>query len=144
MTAKVLGKTVLEVFPFFSKRIVQEYKKVFKTGEELITEEESCVNGQTIITETRKIPLMEDKRVSKIITIIRNITERKKIEQAIEESEEKYRTLIEAVEDAIFFIEANEGYIESKDGKKIPVRISASGFDLWGKKIVLGIFRLKA
>lgn len=87
---------------------------------------------------------MEDKRVSKIITIIRNITERKKIEQAIEESEEKYRTLIEAVEDAIFFIEANEGYIESKDGKKIPVRISASGFDLWGKKIVLGIFRLKA
>ncbi len=78
--AEFFHHNIFKIFPFLSQNIRQEYHKVFESGKTLITEETTRVNGKTIITETRKIPLFEDKKVKFVITVIRDISARKKAE----------------------------------------------------------------
>jgi PAS domain S-box-containing protein len=75
------GKSIFEVFPFLPSEVRKEYEMVFRTGEFLITEEEIHVGEQHIFTETRKIPIFEGENVTRVITIIRDITERKRSEE---------------------------------------------------------------
>ncbi|MDP8259947.1 MAG: PAS domain S-box protein [Candidatus Gygaella obscura] len=79
----VIGKSIFDVFPFLSKDILEEYKKVFETGKLLITEESNIINKKEYFTETRKIPVMEKGKAINIITVVRDITERKKQEKEL-------------------------------------------------------------
>jgi len=56
------------------------------------------LHGQEFYYEARLLPLLENQ----FIAIIRNITSRKKAEEALRESEEKYRTLIENINIGIY------------------------------------------
>jgi PAS domain S-box-containing protein len=87
----IIGKKLNEAFPFLSEKILNEYKQVFHFGEALFTDEITEIIGKTIYTEARKIPIFMEGRVNQIITIIRDISERKIAEQRLKESEEKYR-----------------------------------------------------
>jgi PAS domain S-box-containing protein len=75
------GKSIFEVYPFLPAEIRKEYEMVFRTGKFLITEDDINVDGQHIFTETRKIPIFEREKVTRVITIIRDITERKRSEE---------------------------------------------------------------
>ena len=83
-----VGQTVSDVFPFLSEKVRDEYEKVFRTGQILITEEATRAGDELYFTETRKIPLVEKDEVKGIITVIRDITERKRAEQRIIETEQ--------------------------------------------------------
>jgi len=98
----VLGRTIFEVFPFLPDGVRDEYQQVFDTGKILITEENTQVGGQEFITETRKIPIFERGRAARVVTVIRDITERKRAEEALKESEEKFRNLAEQSPNMIF------------------------------------------
>jgi len=108
LETEVLGQNVFEVFPFLSDGVRDEYDWVFKNRKILTTEESNVVAGKKIITETRKIPICVDDKVSWIVTVIRDITDRKKADEALRESEEKYRLVVE---------NANEGIIVTQDGR---------------------------
>ncbi|MBU7019247.1 MAG: PAS domain S-box protein [Theionarchaea archaeon] len=101
LATDVVGKPLFEIFPFLPERVRDEYSQVFTRGKTLITEESTAVGGLKFITETRKIPIFKGEKVSQVITIIRDITDRKKAEDAIKESEEKYRNLFETAPDCI-------------------------------------------
>jgi len=79
----VIGRTVFEVFPFLLDRVCDEYHRVFDTGKTLITEESTKVGDKEFITETRKIPIFEAGRIARVVTVIRDITERKQAEEAL-------------------------------------------------------------
>ncbi len=81
--AGAIGKTVAELYPFLPDSVHDEYRHVIDTGETLITEEESLVGGALITTESRKIPVWEKGVVVRIITVIREITERKEAEREL-------------------------------------------------------------
>jgi len=102
LTVDVLGKRLGEVYDFLPPEVEQEYKQVFDTGRTLTTEETTRVGGEDIITETRKIPIVEEENVVKVVTIIRDITERKKMELALRRSEAKFRSLAERSPNMIF------------------------------------------
>ena len=93
--SEILGKTPFELFPFLPKRIADEYKYVSESGQTLITEESNILNGKTIYTETRKIPILTNGKVTQIVSVLRDITEKKKVDQDLKESEEKFRTITE-------------------------------------------------
>jgi len=83
LETKAIGKTVFQVYPFLPDKIREEYRFVFETGEPLITEESNKIGNREIITETRKIPNFEEEKVHRVVTVIRDITERKNNDEKI-------------------------------------------------------------
>jgi len=81
--AEFTGKILFEVIPLLSDNVRNEYKHVFESGETLTTEEHINFAGQEWFTEVRKIPIEENNKTVRILTIIRDITERRKTEETI-------------------------------------------------------------
>jgi PAS domain S-box-containing protein len=90
---EAFGRSVFELFPFLPGRIKEEYKKVFDTAETLVTEEATRIGGRDIITEISKIPVIEGSEVVRVITIIRDVTERRKKEHQIQQYQEKLKVM---------------------------------------------------
>jgi len=91
---EMFGKKIFEAFPFLTYKIREEYEQVFDKGMPLITMETTKLDDQDVITETRKIPIFSEGKVEQVITIIRDITENKEMENQLKESEEKYRNMV--------------------------------------------------
>lgn len=71
-------------------------KKVFETGEQVQTEEKIRFGTQELWLDTYSVPLKDKTgNVTAVLGIARDITDRKRVEEALRESEEKYRTLFE-------------------------------------------------
>ncbi len=131
----VIGTSITELFPFLSEEIANEYRRVFRTGEKLVTEEHVTINGRTIYTETQKIPVVRQGEVAHVVTIIRDITDQKAAERKLRESEALYRGVVEHANDAIYIItpdgfefvnptfEELTGYREDE--------VTAEDFDFW-------------
>ena len=110
LETQVIGKNLLEVFPFLPEHVRNEYIRVFDSGKMLITEEITAVDGREIITETRKIPIYSDGMVGRILTVIRDITDRKRTEKRLRESEERFRETVDLLPTVIVEFDT-EGYI---------------------------------
>jgi PAS domain S-box-containing protein len=91
----VLGKGVFEVFPFLPDRVREEYRRVFDTGEPNTTEEETVVAGRTFITETTKMPVTEHGRVVRVLTAIRDVTERERLAGMAQETADELRAVLD-------------------------------------------------
>ena len=111
ITYNVIGKYVKDVFPFLSEKVLDEYKYVFETGKTLRTQEENFIKGKKSYTEIIKIPLQEKGETIQIITVIRDITESINFQEKLNESEKKYKKILESSTDFIF-ITNEDGIIE--------------------------------
>ena len=83
----VVGQSVFDAYPFLPDTVRDEYRRVLDTGQPVFTEETSGVGNQTITTETRKIPVFEADRVVRVVTIVRDITEKRRMEQEMQRAE---------------------------------------------------------
>ncbi len=79
-----VGKSIFKAFPFLSNIVKEEYTEVFKTGMVHKKEEFFRIGEINVNTSTRLIPIYEGDKVERILTIIEDITERKKSEQVRE------------------------------------------------------------
>jgi PAS domain S-box-containing protein/putative nucleotidyltransferase with HDIG domain len=83
-------------------------RAVIESGQPKINyeEPETTPDGSLIWLRTSKIPLLDaEGRVKGVLGTYEDITERKKGEQALRESEEKYRSLVELASDGIIIIQ---------------------------------------
>ena len=80
----IVGRHIQDTFPFLSDTVISQYQQVFKTGEPLITQERTTFDNRAIITETRKVPVKTGEKVTGVLTVMADITERV---QAAEERE---------------------------------------------------------
>lgn len=62
-------------------------------------------DGTTIYGEASGVPFYRDGRISGVISVAREITERMKSEEALRVSEEKYRLVVENSREAIFLVQ---------------------------------------
>jgi putative nucleotidyltransferase with HDIG domain/PAS domain S-box-containing protein len=76
-----LGGSLHEVFNFLPEGVVNEYRDVFRSGKLLMTEETMKVGDREFISEVRKIPVFDGCKVTQVVTVIHDITARKKDEQ---------------------------------------------------------------
>jgi PAS domain S-box-containing protein len=102
LSKDVLGKRLGDIYPFLPAGVHGEYSRVVATGEALITEESVRIGDSEIATETRKIPVMEGGEVTQIITIVRDVTARKRMEHALRQSEANFRALADQSPNMIF------------------------------------------
>ncbi|NHJ84890.1 MAG: PAS domain S-box protein [Asgard group archaeon] len=108
----VIGKSVFEVFPFLPDKIKNEYQEVFETGKPLKTIEKTIVDEEEIITETSKIPVFEDNKVVRVITIIKDISQEYSLEQQLLENEKKLRIFFEQSSDGIIVFDKEQKIVD--------------------------------
>ncbi len=108
---QLLGLTDKELLdPEQAKEVIEIDRQVLASGKNLTYEQHMEVPGRGPRTySVRKYPRFNrDGRVIGVLGIARDITERKEAEDALRESEAKYRTLFESAADAIFLARAAE------------------------------------
>jgi PAS domain S-box-containing protein len=98
LSGNYLGKDLREVCPFLPESALEEYARVALTRRALVTEEVNQVGGRTVYTETRRLPIVLDGETQQIITIVRDVSERRLSEEALRASE---RSLDQALEGTV-------------------------------------------
>lgn len=102
LTMDIDGNSIFELYPFLQNKVRDEYARVFERGELVVTEDEVKINDRCIIAETRKIPVINNGKIIGVITVQRDITERKEAEKALSESERKFRELADLLPETIW------------------------------------------
>ncbi|MDO9515382.1 MAG: PAS domain S-box protein [Syntrophales bacterium] len=91
-----------------AKKLDKPYRELYLTGTpiELLEVESIRKDGAKVLYET-SVSLIRDSKGKPIgfRGVSRNVTDRKKMEQTIRQSEEKYRAIIEQLEDAYFEVD---------------------------------------
>ncbi|HPO13241.1 MAG TPA: PAS domain S-box protein [Candidatus Hydrogenedentes bacterium] len=105
LATEVIGRNIFDVYPFLPGSVLEEYQQVFSTGKEVVTEESFVLEENEVITETHKTPVLEKGTVTRVLTVIRNITESRKAALALHESEEKYRTILNGIQEGYYEVD---------------------------------------
>jgi two-component system cell cycle sensor histidine kinase/response regulator CckA len=87
LNTDLIGRTPMEIFPFFPQTLFDEYRWVFENKKILITEETTKVGDREFVTESRKIPLFQDGKVAMIVSVIRDISEKRHLEDRLQHAQ---------------------------------------------------------
>lgn len=102
---EVVGKSLFNMMPSDeSKRMAEVFNDVSKKGEQIVALEKVCFHkdGRRMVLETSGVPFFNEAgKVTGYRGVDRNITERKQVEQSLRESEERFRTVLEANPDPV-------------------------------------------
>ncbi len=110
---EIIGKTD---YDFYNKELAEKYraddKRIMESGKAENIEEKYIQNGQEVFVQTVKTPLKDEKgNTIGLLGIFWDITKHRQIEEALKESEELYRTIIENSNDMIWTLDT-EGYYQ--------------------------------
>ncbi|MCX5974871.1 MAG: PAS domain S-box protein, partial [Coprothermobacterota bacterium] len=81
---EAIGQNLHVLFPFLGDEARQQYQQVFETGQMIQTEGVTRLEDRQLWTETRKIPIVIDKQVIWVVTIVHDITQRKQTEDSLQ------------------------------------------------------------
>lgn len=81
-------------------QIIEEQKKIDWTIYEFIMKD-----GSRRVGEVSGSPLVKNGNSVGLVSVVRDITEHRKTEEALRDSEEKYRTILESIEDGYFEVD---------------------------------------
>ncbi len=134
---EMLGKNDYDFFPkeqadFFTDKD----RQVLASGQPQDIPEEpiQVAGGETRLLHTRKVPIIgTDGKPKYLLVTSRDITERKQTEEALQESEARNRTLLEAVPDLMVRLDKEGIYLDVKPGEDVTTVISVD--EMVGKSI---------
>ncbi len=103
---ELLGKRIDKVFPEdLGASMLDFVQRTIESSEVQKIEYSLNLDGEKHWFEARALPLKrEGKGSESVVSVIRDITQRKQTEQRLRESEEKYRAITEESHDAIFIV----------------------------------------
>jgi len=110
-----LGKQFMPlIHPEDLPRAIETFQKVLQ-GEKIPSYELRVLSksGEYLTGEFTSAPQIENGKVASEFGIVRDITMRKRVEKALRESEEKFRTIFETANDAIFILDQKGNIIDT-------------------------------
>lgn len=112
---EILGKTPFDLMPPDEARRVEEvFARIAARREPVQLLENTLVHrdGHLVVVQTNGAPVFDDRGAFKGYRgVDRDITEQKRAEQALRQSESRYRALVESSEDAIFQLDPEGRYL---------------------------------
>jgi PAS domain S-box-containing protein len=109
--AQAVGKTYFDYFPEEVARLFTEVDlEIIRTGHPIVAKERPAPrrDGRIIWFSTTKMPLRDrEGNIIGLFGVSRDITQRKQEEIALRESEERYRSVIAAMQDGIVLLDAD-------------------------------------
>jgi len=94
---EVIGKKIIEVYPFISTKTIDDLQYVFDHGEISITEQRMSVNGMDLYTENRNIPIFRHNEVFQVMTILRDRSKEKEIEELKQKNAEQKEIMLREI-----------------------------------------------
>ena len=93
-----------------NKKVVEEYRNAVSNKKNYFVFRHRLANGEIRVVEVHSSPIQLDNKII-LFSIIHDITDRHKIEEALIESEEKYRNVFKTESDALFLIDKDSSAI---------------------------------
>lgn len=114
-STELQGKTPTQVFPPDAAAAIQQrYRECMEAGETISYEEYLPFQGQQTWWYTYLTPLRDEQaRIYRIIGSSINITERKLAEAALQQAEEKYRSIFENTDEGLYQITPDGRYLSA-------------------------------
>ena len=104
---EIIGKRQEELFPpDIAKRLKQVIREIFETGQPVYVDVHENIGEQHCWIDARMIPVLnEDGRVKAVLGISRDITERKKTEEALHLSRLSFHNVVARSEEGILIVD---------------------------------------
>ncbi len=138
---EMIGKTDFDLYPEDAEHFSAEEQQIIRMGEPLLNHEEFGIDkaGNGIWGLTSKVPLRDiDGRITGIVGICHDITERKAMEEALAKEHNLLRTLIDSIPDEIYvkdtasqFILCNETVARYRGADTPEQLVGKTDFDLY-------------
>ena len=117
-----IGKSIYELFPEpEGKRATEEYLEVLRTHQPRQFVNEYQLKGKWYCFEISAYPSIHG-----ISAFAKDITERKRMEDALRESESKYKTLVENIPQKVFLKDKNSVYISCNENYARDLKIKCN------------------
>lgn len=114
--SQVIGKTDFDVYPEeAARRFAREDKRIVEEGVVIINRERHSIDadGQERWELISKIPLRDDKgEIAGFVGIANDITEQKRVEEALRTSKETLARITRSIKDVIYSIDGTTGELE--------------------------------
>jgi diguanylate cyclase (GGDEF)-like protein/PAS domain S-box-containing protein len=127
----VIGRSLVDVYSFLPERVRDEYRQVFESGRVLVTTETTMFGEREHRSETKKIPIFDGKRVVKVVTCIKDVSEAAGAAARLKRSEEQYRALVESTDDSIYLVDRDCHYLFMN--RKHMARMGFTGHEFLGR-----------
>ncbi|MDP2993918.1 MAG: PAS domain S-box protein, partial [Anaerolineales bacterium] len=134
---QMMGRNFVEfVVPSMVNEVAGYFRQVIKTGQsrEAIIVEVVRADGTNAVVEVKSRPIMGDGRVAGTRGVLRDITKRKRAEEALRESEERYRRLVETLPDGV--IVHSQGRVVFANPASAKISGAANPAELIGKPVM--------
>jgi len=126
---EIIGRRIdeLDLMPReYAEKVFADYTRVLEGKQSEPTECEFIAkDGTRIFVEISSAPLFKDGEIVGVVDVGRNITDRKRTEEALREGEARYRTLVENAPDAIMMMDSETGHF---------IDFNKKALDLFGLK----------